>query len=327
MADSPSSIYQTTTYSIDDPDGRERWNQLRNRTPQTSPFDTLAYATALTYHMGVDARYWILSDETQDLAGLLVFSKKQGPFSRAIVPGFTPFNPLISIHGLPSPAPLLKLLENVSATFDDLRLHFPPSYADTRPLKLLGWQTQIFHTYLIDLESYDIARTSWSESTRRNYKKNVDDFAFRQDESALDACLALCVEGYKRNGRIFPVAPQQLRSVASALRKKGMIQTFVVSSEKDAEPEAGVVVLHDGKTACYWIAGSVPGPAMTVLIGRLLEHLKASNFELFDFIGANTPGIAEFKRRFGPVLTPYAAGMITPHFMLKTLLKLKRKLS
>ena len=63
--------------------------------------------------------------------------------------------------------------------------------------------------------------------------------------------------------------------------------------------------MHDAQTAHYWIAGSPPGPAMTVLLGHTLPRLRDAGLQRFDFVGANTPSIAEFKRHFGPTLTPY----------------------
>ena len=66
-----------------------------------------------------------------------------------------------------------------------------------------------------------------------------------------------------------------------------------------------LVALHDERTALDWIAGSRPGPAMTVLLAGVLERLAADGLERFDFGGANVPTIAEFKRKFGGHLVPY----------------------
>ncbi|MEX0599100.1 MAG: GNAT family N-acetyltransferase, partial [Rhodothermales bacterium] len=82
---------------------------------------------------------------------------------------------------------------------------------------------------------------------------------------------------------------------------------FAVRHKSSDEIHAAVVILNDGRTAYYWIAGSRPGDGMTVLIGELLPRLFNQGIELFDFMGANTPGIAEFKRKFGARLVPYFA--------------------
>ena len=90
-----------------------------------------------------------------------------------------------------------------------------------------------------------------------------------------------------------------------ALRAEGQVRLFTATPSDTDTPEGGLAVLHDGHTAHYWIAGSAPGPAMTVLLGHTLPRLRDDGIKLFDFVGAHTPSIAEFKRHFGPVLTPY----------------------
>jgi len=57
--------------------------------------------------------------------------------------------------------------------------------------------------------------------------------------------------------------------------------------------------------AWYWVAGSKRGPAMTVLLTRSLEFLREQGITTLDFMGANTDGITEFKRRFGGRLVEY----------------------
>ena len=89
------------------------------------------------------------------------------------------------------------------------------------------------------------------------------------------------------------------------LQEKNYATTFTATPVSGGAPEAGLIVLRDGASACYWIAGSVPGPAMTVLLGHVLSRLQAEGVRYFDFVGANVPPVAEFKRHFGPKLVPY----------------------
>ena len=44
---------------------------------------------------------------------------------------------------------------------------------------------------------------------------------------------------------------------------------------------------------------------MTVLVGNLLARLRDQGVHMLDFVGANTPSIAEFKRKFGSRIVPY----------------------
>ena len=115
----------------------------------------------------------------------------------------------------------------------------------------------------------------------------------------------LCAESYRRHQRNAPAAESQLVALIQQLQTAGAARVFAATASGENAPSGGVIVLHDGRTAHYWIAGSRPGPAMTVLLGKLLPRLRDEGLEVFDFVGANTPSIAEFKRHFRPRLTPY----------------------
>ncbi len=320
--------YHTSVVPLAHPEVKSRWESLLSSSPQASPFATLSYAEALTTHAGIEANCWFVADEHTDLAGLLVFSRHQGPFKRVVVPGFTPYSSLLFTQAATSPEePFMLLLNSLAETFDDLRLHLHPRIEDVRPLSWVGWQTTPYFTFLFDLTAYDLAKTSWSTSTRRNFRKSVDDYTIEEDARHIGPCIALCADGYARSKRPFPIHPETLKRMALDLDHQNMIRTFVVLPRGKEAPEAGIVVLHDQRTACYWIAGSEPGPAMTVLLGHVLGELKNAGIQTFDFIGANTPSIAEFKRRFGPALTPYYAGLTTPNKALGALLQLKNLFS
>jgi hypothetical protein len=81
--------------------------------------------------------------------------------------------------------------------------------------------------------------------------------------------------------------------------------------------EAAIVLLHRLSDAFYWIVGSSPGPSMTILIAHVFEHCAANNIRRFDFVGANTPSIADFKRRFGPKLTTYPSQVLVRPGLLR----------
>ena len=88
-------------------------------------------------------------------------------------------------------------------------------------------------------------------------------------------------------------------------------------ARRDGVPEAGLAALTDGRTAHYWLAGSVPGAAMTVLLAEAFTRLAEEGVTTFDFAGANTPSIAEFKRKFGSTLVPYARARCVSHPALR----------
>ncbi len=321
---SNASTLQVSVFPLKEEEGRARWSILSSTSPQSSPFSKLAYAEAIVSHFGLRCEIWMVSDEGNDHAGALVFYKKQGPFKRIVVPAFTQYASLLLAQDTRSSAPVILLLKSLAISFDDLRFHCHPALDDTACFEQANWQTTGYNTYQIDLDTYDSAQSGWSKSARRNYNTNQQNYTFTQNAGAFGQCIRLCAAGYSRSNRAFPANTEALLDLAADLENHQMVRAYTVSLQDSEKAEAGVIILHDMHSAYYWIAGSKPGPAMTVLIGKVLNELKNAKFKTFDFVGANTPSIAEFKRRFGPTLTPYTAGHVTPNRLLDTLLRTKR---
>jgi hypothetical protein len=72
---------------------------------------------------------------------------------------------------------------------------------------------------------------------------------------------------------------------------------------------AANVILFGGDAAYYWLSGydardPQAGDANQLCRVRTLE-LAAGRATTFDWVGANTPGVCDYKRTLGPTLIPY----------------------
>lgn len=143
----------------------------------------------------------------------------------------------------------------------------------------------------------------------------------REGLDEVEAAVALVEGSHDRQEHALGTPPETLAVLARALGRAGLVRVFV--ARRGGTPEAGLLVLTDGHTAHYWLAGSVPGPAMTVLVGHVMERLREEGAAYFDFVGANTPSIAEFKRKFGGLLVPYFRARHTAHPALRLLDRLR----
>ena len=249
----------------------------------------------------------LVSVDGRDEAGALVHWRRRGPYRVVVVPPFTQYSAVV-LRASPSEAEvharrsafdaLLAALEPCFA-----RLGFFMTLADVRPAQWRGWQVKPVYTYRLALDPDDLLHT-WSSATRRAFRKHSA--AYRVEEQPAAAVIVQrCAESYQRHGRPLPADPTRLRTLVEALLAEEQARLFTATPAEGTTPEGGLAVLHDGQTAHYWVAGSTPGPAMTVLLGHTLPRLRDAGIQTFDFVGANTPSIAEFKRHFGPVLTPY----------------------
>ena len=300
--------FKTTIHPLDDASALARWQALWETSPQRSSFSSPAYARAAAEAFGLQCEMHLTASATRDEAGALVYWRRRGPYRTAVLPPFTQYSPVV-LREPPSEADVharRSAFEGLLAALepDFALLFFSIAITDVRPAQWRRWRVTPVYTYRLALDDDDLLHR-WSSATRRTFRKHAPAFRVEENPDTASAVIGLCAESYRRHGRPLPADADALHTLVETLRAQGSVRLFTATPEGGAAPEGGLAVLHDGRTAHYWIAGSTPGPAMTVLLGHALPRLREAGIQQFDFVGANTPSIAEFKRHFGPALTPY----------------------
>ena len=301
--------FDATILTLDEPSAQARWQALEQASPQRSPFSTLSYARRAAEAYNLRCRMHLITAKGQDTAGAILFWRRRGPYREVRLPPFTQYSALL-LRGRSSEADahartscLEMLLDALENAYD--RLDLMATISDVRPANWRRWRVQPLYTYTLALASGPIT-AHWSSSAERIWRRHQKGFRVEEGGPApAQAVVSLCQESYRRHGRALPGGQEALLALVRNLQRDGHARLFTARRHGQDAVEAGLAVLLSGDTACYWIAGSAPGPAMTVLLGRVLPLLAEAGVAHFDFVGANTPSIAEFKRRFGPRLTPY----------------------
>ncbi|MEM0961762.1 MAG: GNAT family N-acetyltransferase [Bacteroidota bacterium] len=281
--------------TLDDPTYLSLWERSPTRAPFTHPVAVRAFADAF----GLAPR--VVATEGTALS---ILEKRRGPLVAASLPPLAPvWRPLLAetpaeaeTHARSSP--LDGLLARLDAEADQHTLALGGD--DLRPYTWAGWTATPRSTYRLALTG-DVA-SGYSSAVRRMIRKEADAVDLVEDGALAPEAVRLMVASYQRQGSDLGLDGQALTRLAVAFVEGGLARVF--AAQRSGATEAAVVAADDGQTAFYWIAGSTPGPAMTVLVDHTLRQLAADGIEGFDFCGANTPSIAEFKRRFGPRLAP-----------------------
>ena len=290
--------------SCSDPAAQVRWQSLWETSPQRTAFSSLTYARCAAAAYGLRIRMHLVRHDGPDQAGAIVFWRQRIGWRHAITPPFTQYSSLLLARRPPESvvhrrkAPLETLLLELKHRYRPLRLLV--DVTDPRPAQWLRWRVSPLFTYRLALSD---TLGGWSESTQRTFRKHHHQFDIMEDNTQAEAIVRLCAASYQRHGRPLPTATSQLVQLIGSLNRH--VRCFVATRTASSSAEAGLAILHDGHTAHYWVAGSMPGPSMTVLIGKVLPLLYEDGITRFDFVGANTASIAEFKRHFGPTLTQY----------------------
>lgn len=234
----------------------------------------------------------------------LSVERRTGPFREIVVPPYSPYS-AIQDPDHAGPVGLLELASRIMASGRPALLALSPELSGSMD-QLPGFERREMATYVLTTASADVVLEHCSSSQRRLVRKHADEFVYRSKPDDLEAVVQLVAASYGRHGRTMPGGTERMTDLASYLVSLGMASVHTVVDRTTDEVAAGIVALRGDATAWYWLSGSIPGPAMSVLIPRTAEALHTDGINQFDLMGANTPSIAEFKRRFGADLVSYA---------------------
>ena len=287
---------------------RSAWKGLLAQSPQATVFSHLALGRAVEQALGLRPVVAAVWEEDQIRAAALLYEKHWGPYRAAAIPPLVPLvSPLLAAPLREADthyrrSPLDALLGFVAGAFHQASLAAHPSLGDARPFQWAGWRVRPAYTYVHNLQTGDSVTDGWSGSTRRTQQNEYAAFTVAEGADELATVLSLVEASHERQEQPLGVAGVSVQTLVRALAEAGLARAFV--ARRGGTAEAGIVVLSDGHAAHYWLAGSTPGPAMTVLVADVMGRLRQEGVVYFDFAGANTPTIAEFKRKFGCRLVP-----------------------
>jgi hypothetical protein len=285
------------------------WNDLGKSPVWDSPFSEAGFLSAVTGQSESKIEQVTILMGERVVAAARVCVKGRLSISYSPVPRLTAFSALrfhdrireSEIHARNSA--FEHLLGAMERRFSAAVLHLPPAAQDVRVFTWRGWTVQPLYTYRIRLNADTDPLLAWSESARRIARHQAS--AFEIVETAADLQARLVVESYRRNHRRPPLGGDALTKIIQTLKYQGLLRTMGARSVDTGEVDASIALLLHDSSAYYWLAGSRPGVAMTALLARVLPDLAASGTTTFDFVGANTASIAEFKRKFGGQLAAY----------------------
>ncbi len=302
---------------LDPADGgvRAAWGSLVALSEQRTPFAALAFGEAAAEAFGLRLRIVGVWEEPSGhvlQAGLLSFEKRRGPYrALALAPLVPVLSPLLAgpldeadVHARQTP--LDALLGLLGRTYQQATLALHPSLGDARPFQWAGWRCAPAYTYRLDFPEGSSVTAGWSSGPRRLLRKA--DVEVDEGAHLIREVVALVEASHRRQGQPLGAEAGEVERLAAAL-VPAHGQAYVARQDG---AEAGLVLLRDDRCAYYWLAGSRPGPAMTALVAEALRRERARGVAALDFVGANVPSIAEFKRRLGGrLVVAYRARLTT----------------
>lgn len=303
------------------PDAVSAWEALAERCPEASPYATLDVAEAVRLGYGRSYRIALARDGGELVGALVAFWSRRGPFSLCVMPPYVAYLPLLlpqrvrddhaATHARRDV--LTALVRAATEGSDRVAIHLPPEIADVRGPAWAGFSTSPLYTYTLPLATEPGAfMRNASKRVRRAVRNEASEYDLRIVPSA-ERTAMLMAKSYARAGRR---APDSL-PLAEHLAARGRL--LVLEAWRDGACEAATAFVLGNARAGALLAGGRTGSAMQILTAHASPLLHARAARGLDLAGANTPSIAEFKRRFGSALVPYFRLTCTPSRVLRAL--------
>lgn len=277
-----------------------------------SPYDTAVFAEAGAREVGGQ----VVTVEAPG-AQLRALARRRGPF-RVLAPPPLAFYHAPALASWPSEAEatdasggaLGVLLDALQARADAVSLALPPGTGnggrgvcppllDARPLAWRGFVCEVRYTYRLATPDADAVRRAMRPSTRRTLPPIPEAL----DKARPADLAAAVVAAYTRHDRSPPLPEAALARIAETCVARGAGRLVRVG-------EAMALVLgldtegpaDDAPAPCLALSS---GPGLARLVWAIAADVSARGHRVLDLIGANTPSIAEGKRRLGATLVPY----------------------
>jgi lipid II:glycine glycyltransferase (peptidoglycan interpeptide bridge formation enzyme) len=287
------------------------WDSFVASSPQGTIFNTSLWASIIREVFGIQHTIYGVLDGSQLVGGISLFHKKKAGLSVATQVPLTPYNGILfhppegeksqktSTERQEIMRVLLERLEK-EFKFVDLVLH--PSVYDMRPFVWRHWQTLPQYTHVNSLTDLTHTWTLLSSSLRRKISR-AEEKQIKVVEKDDPALLLKFQEMSYAKAHLKPVLSIPVfQQYCENVKRAGLLRIFsAVDLEANVHAERAVIVHKD--QAYDWIAGTnfqiEDEHGNQLLVWEILKRLSGEGVQTFDFLGANTLSITEFKRAFG----------------------------
>ncbi|MFA6109886.1 MAG: GNAT family N-acetyltransferase [Candidatus Latescibacterota bacterium] len=250
------------------------------------------------------------------IAGVCGVEEHRGPLVRLATPVLTPHGGFLLAPVIAKgPAKLESewhqaaplLASHLLRRYPHVRLVQGPGLDDHRPFTWAGWTARVRYTYLLDPTDPEALWERVERRTRTVIRKaERAGFTVRETRD-MDLLGRQYRMVYDRGNGPAPVPAATVTRLAALALDAGLAEARTVVSPT-GEVASIVVFVRGWDTVHAWVSGADPAFNPTGATSLLYwEYLTRAGLPRFDFVGANLPAVAHFKRGFGGDLVAYHA--------------------
>jgi lipid II:glycine glycyltransferase (peptidoglycan interpeptide bridge formation enzyme) len=207
------------------------------------------------------------------------------------------------------------ILESLINTLEQdhkiIDLALPPEIDDVRALLWKNYQPDIRYTFQKELSNHDNILSSFDPDIKRQIKKAENKHikvAKGNDESFIKQFYSLQTLSLTRQKRKFNLNSDEFVFLINSLKKNKITVKFYLAYHSETPVNSSAILVFKN-SAYYWLAGTNPEyfntGANQLVMWNVMKDLVDNNIHNFDFVGANTPGVSEYKATYNARLVPY----------------------
>ncbi len=305
------------------------WDRLHASSARATVFSSSAWLCLLGEVFERPATATILLFDDMPVAGIPLLTSQRGPLRVSPPLPITLYAGwLADEHRIAVPSDALhELFAHIEQRCHYASLGLPPEEPLAEQLRGRGWTLHQMRTRRITIADAEALWSGYSQSLRRKLRR-AGESDLHLDEDPSSSLMADCYDlSYQRHGIAPPIPKERVRRWIDELKRSGMVDMFA-GRRLDGRCAAVRAVTRDGDMLYDWLAGADPAVAPSAshwLVDTILTRYHKHGCLYFDFMGANAPGVADFKRSFGGDLVPYVDAEWYRPSILKTINRLRSR--
>ena len=300
-----------------------QWNDFVENQPEGTIFHHTGWLMSIygEQDKNITIRVIVCKDKEDRIIGGLAFGSKKKHGVQVIEPPLlSQFSGLLLSHRktkYPSKdldfrnEMLHSIIELMEKDHRIINLILPPELYDIRVFNWKGYKNKVRYTFRGTLrDPEELVKTFEPDIKRRAKKAREKDFIIKSgyNKQLIEDFYQLQTLSLSRQNHEFKFTYRQFYNLIAKLKESTMGLSFYVAYSSD-QPISAQASISFKETAYYWLAGGDPGYFNSginpLLMLYVFDDLHKKGMRYFDFVGANTPGVADYKANFNFDLVPY----------------------
>lgn len=214
------------------------------------------------------------------------------------------------------------LVDYLISHYDLIDIPLTPFIHDIRPFKWQNFKVHVDYTYCFPIKEFSELEKQFSQDLRRKLKDLRADEVDISESDNTEFLTSFILDSYKEHGITPAISAVNIKKFMDECLSKKL--GIVYYQYLDGQPVAGIFLLHDPDNV-YALFSGIDGKYRQKVNSELIHAyvLQQAQFKgkMFDFLGANTPQLEQFKRSFGGNLTSFYKVTYTKTKAIELLLK------